>query len=293
MSKGWTNDEIQSLIDNYPSKGRMWCCEFLNKTEPQIRAKASRLGLRQDRNSEFFLDWQKRAAESKIGKKRPDQAEVMRNLHKEGKMIRSDELNKVIAQKRSESFKINGHPRGMLGKNHSEESKKKIGDSTKKLWEEMSDEDKLKRVKKSSLTKSQNNSTSTSKRYSASWKCGWRIINSSSYFFRSSWEANYARFLELLKDNGDISLWEYEPISFVFEDESCIRHSYLPDFRVTNNDNSIEYHEVKGWFDDRAVTIFEQMSKFYPDIKLVVIDSKYYKKLNRLFKDKEVISEWE
>ena len=148
MSSGWTNEETQSLIDNYPSKGMLWCCDFLDKTVSQIRSKASRLCLRQDRKSDFFIDWQKRAAASKVGKKRPDQSIVMKNLHKEGKLIRTEETNKLIGKKISEFVKINGHPKGFLGHTHTEESKSKISDATNNAWNSFSDECKLNRSKK-------------------------------------------------------------------------------------------------------------------------------------------------
>ena len=44
--------------------------EFLGKKESQIRCKAAQLKLRQNKDSDFFKNWQTRAALSKIGKKR-------------------------------------------------------------------------------------------------------------------------------------------------------------------------------------------------------------------------------
>ena len=59
----FTQEEIDFLIENYPEKGKMWCCEQLNKTESQIRTKAANLGLRINKKSDYFIDIQKRAAD--------------------------------------------------------------------------------------------------------------------------------------------------------------------------------------------------------------------------------------
>lgn len=91
----WTDQEIEFLKTNYPQRGKMWCSENLGKTEQQIRHKASVLKLKQDRNSEFFKDWQNRAKLSKIGKKRPDQALVIKKLHEEGKLGKVSETQKA------------------------------------------------------------------------------------------------------------------------------------------------------------------------------------------------------
>ncbi len=80
----WNKDEEKWLIDNYPKLGKRACMLKLSKTESQIRSKAYRLGLKADKSSEFFKDWQARAAKSKAGKKRPDQAERMRRWIKDG-----------------------------------------------------------------------------------------------------------------------------------------------------------------------------------------------------------------
>jgi len=88
--KKWSNDEIEFLRANYPQRGKTWCATQLGTGEGPIRYMASKLGLKQDRNSEFFKNWQERAATSKIGKKRPDQALVMKKLQADGKLIKSD-----------------------------------------------------------------------------------------------------------------------------------------------------------------------------------------------------------
>jgi hypothetical protein len=128
-------------------------------------------------------------------------------------------------------------------------------------------------------------------RKGASWKHGWRTIGEKRIYARSRWEANYARYLEFLLKIGEIKKWEYEPETFWFKEikRGCV--SYLPDFRITNNDGSIEYHEVKGWMDDRSKTKIKRMAKYYPEIKLKVIFRDLYKEIDT--KLSGIIEEWE
>lgn len=109
-----------------------------------------------------------------------------------------------------------------------------------------------------------------------SWKAGWRSVGEYRKYFRSRWEYNYAVYLEWLRANGQIKKWEHEPETFWFKGIKRGVMSYLIDFRITNCDNTIEYHEVKGFMDKRSVTKIKRMAKYYPDVKLVVISKKYY-----------------
>jgi hypothetical protein len=112
-----------------------------------------------------------------------------------------------------------------------------------------------------------------------SWKAAWRTIGGQRCYFRSSWEANYGRYLEWLRANGQIKKWEHEPETFWFEAIKRGTRSYLPDFRVTEINGRIEYHEVKGWMDDRSKTKIRRMAKYHPTVILKVIDGKAYKAL--------------
>jgi hypothetical protein len=69
MKNCWSLEEDTFLIKNYPQKGLNWCVLNMDRTSSAIRHRASFLKLKQDRHSDFFKEWQKRAASSKIGKK--------------------------------------------------------------------------------------------------------------------------------------------------------------------------------------------------------------------------------
>ena len=80
----WTVENEEFFRENYSRIGKTACAIALNKTLHQVRAKASRLGLRLDHSSEFCREWQERAAKNKIGKKRPNTSETLKRLFAEG-----------------------------------------------------------------------------------------------------------------------------------------------------------------------------------------------------------------
>lgn len=95
--------------------------------------------------------------------------------------------------------------------------------------------------------------------------------------FRSSWEANYARYLNLLKRMGVVEWWEFEPETFWFDGIRRGVMSYLPDFKVKyKGDPILEYVEIKGWVQKKDGTKWKRMKKYHPHIKLTVIKAKEY-----------------
>jgi hypothetical protein len=111
-------------------------------------------------------------------------------------------------------------------------------------------------------------------------------------YFRSSWEANYARYLNWLKKSGKVASWEFEPKTFIFEAIQRGTRAYTPDFRVVLPDGQVEWHEVKGWMDDKSKTRLARMAKYYPEEKIVLRDSKFFRWLNGSVLPK-VIPNWE
>lgn len=110
-------------------------------------------------------------------------------------------------------------------------------------------------------------------------------------YVRSTWEANYARYLNLLIQLGEIKSWEYEADTFEFTKIKRGSKFYTPDFKITNNDGTIEYHEVKGWMDQKSQTKLNRMWKYYPYIKLIVVDRVSYRDIEK--KVGRIIDNWE
>lgn len=121
-------------------------------------------------------------------------------------------------------------------------------------------------------------------------KAGWRAVGGKRIYARSRWEANVAFFLEWMKTRGEIKEWEHEPETFWFEGIKRGVCSYLPDFRVTDK-NGVHFIEVKGWMDPKSKTKLKRMAKYHPDVKLVLIDKKYYDDIKK--KLSKVIPGWE
>ena len=93
-------------------------------------------------------------------------------------------------------------------------------------------------------------------------------------YLRSTWEANYARYLNFLIHQEEILCWEYEPDTFEFKAIKRGTRFYTPDFKVFELDGSFKYHEVKGYMDKVSVTKLKRMAKYYPDIDIVLITGK-------------------
>lgn len=110
-------------------------------------------------------------------------------------------------------------------------------------------------------------------------------------YVRSSWEANYARYLNWLTSLGEIKSWEYEACEFRFNKIKRGNCFYIPDFKITNNDDSVEYHEVKGWMDKDSRTKLNRMSKYYPEVKIVIIDKDVYRAI--ALQVRNLIPNWE
>ena len=253
----WTEEEEKILIENYPEKGKKYCMEILNKTEAQIRQKASRLKLKLNKESEFFKEFQKRAALSKIGKKRPEQSLVMKNLHSKGKLIRDDDTNKLIGKKVRQHFKENGHPKGFLNHKHSEVTKSKISLKSKEFFANLSPEAKERITDKILNTRMKNGKwNSKSEKIYSRGKSGKR--KDLGKFFRSKLEANYARYLKFCKIE-----YEYETKVFWFENIKRGTRSYTIDFYIPSED---KYIETKGWLDKKSITKLKRLKKYYPEI---------------------------
>lgn len=120
---------------------------------------------------------------------------------------------------------------------------------------------------------------------------GWRTIAGRRNYYRSRWEANYARYLQWLKERGDIIEWAHEPRTYWFESIKRGVRSYLPDFEVTENNGKINLHEVKGWMDPRSKTKLKRMKKYYPEIEIILIDKPVYTSISKMCS--RLIKGWE
>jgi hypothetical protein len=232
-------------------------------------------------------------AASKLGltNQRRRRVEQLKDRRKYGDLAA---FRKVASEVSKERIAKNGHPRGMLGKRHTEEVRAKLSKSSKGWWASLSVEQKDAQVTsnlKAALAKNGKiGPISGGNREGATWKAGWRDIGSRRIYFRSRWEANYARYLEWLKAKGDILEWEYEPETFWFEAIKRGVRSYKPDFRVHELSGAKPLHEVKGWMDARSKTTLKRMAKYHPQETIILIRDKEYRAISRF---SAMIGGWE
>lgn len=213
------------------------------------------------------------------------------NVSRRARELGVSDICRPVAEQHYETFskagkariKKYGHPKGYLGHTHSAETREKLSEKSQAAADKRTPEQQMAINVKQVKTKMARGNL-YSKHNKCSWKQQWAEFGGKRNYYRSQWELNYARYLEMLKSLGEIKEWEHEPDTFWFEGVKRGTTSYLPDFKVTESDGSIAYHEVKGWMDAKSKTKIRRMAKYHPDVKLIVIDSKAYKALERQVK---------
>jgi endogenous inhibitor of DNA gyrase (YacG/DUF329 family) len=115
---------------------------------------------------------------------------------------------------------------------------------------------------------------------------GGKRLDLDNIYFRSSWEANFARYLNHLKSIFFVKDWSFEKEVF---DLGTVR--YIPDFRVESINGTISYHEVKGYMTKRAQEKIDKFKELHPEKHLVLVDETRYKTLHENYS--KVIPNWE
>jgi hypothetical protein len=215
-------------------------------------------------------------------------------LTRYGRPKRLDSRQK-LSMNQIERIKRNGHPRGMLGKKHTLETLAIVSESSKRQWANMrltqtglmAPEARKKSNERLQKAKELMDPTRNYSRANAGKRPDLGEIH-----FRSSWEANYARYLNLLMKMKIVEWWDFEQETFWFETIRRGVRSYKPDFRVKyKNDPIVEYVEVKGWITAKDRTKWKRMKKYHPRIKLVVVGKKQYETIRNKWRSS--IPTWE
>lgn len=185
--------------------------------------------------------------------------------------LTNNEKKKIRSERTHKMWQRYPHPRGMLGKHHTKEvceiiSRTHLGRSRKPFSEE------TKRRISENMQRRLRTNPEWFVRHARRGKFG-RRKDLNNRFFRSTYEANYARFLNYTKQP-----WVYESKTFWFENIRRGIRSYTPDFYLKQID---EYHEVKGWMDRKSKTKLKRMKKYFPKVKVIVIDRSWFQDANR------------
>jgi phage gpG-like protein len=307
----WTPEEDEVLVSLYLSHERKQIAAVLGRTPASIRKRCSVLGLNQkhpavsDKEMEEVRQWYEFRQDANLEDFSLDSLAQKLNrtkqfisrlagrmgLTKQGRPI-GDKVKNAIGESSKKRIATKGHPKGMLGKKHTDQFKAEQSKRVKAR--EFTPEQVEARIEKQMRTKIERYGAgrarwlSSPNAYSRA-KSGSRADLNNCYF-RSAWEANYARYLNWLAERGEIQGWEYECKTFLFAGVTRGAISYTPDFKVTYRDGSYEWHEIKGWITSEARTRLKRMTQYYPDEKVVVITKKEY---TAIAKWKGVIPNWE
>ena len=189
------------------------------------------------------------------------------------KAAHADSVAKAVA-----AMKLLPHPRGALGMKHTEETRQRISARLRGRPANAPESYKAAVVTKLARYGTAGPRLTAGQAYSRV-RSGKRA-DLEDRFFRSSWEANYARYLNWLVRKKQLLRWEYEPKTFRFEGVTRGPYTYTPDFCLYTVDGGVVYHEVKGWMDGPSKSRIARFRKFFPDINLVIIDSEVYRDIN-------------
>lgn len=261
-SKYYTKEEIMFLKDNIDKYTFRDMGKILKKETNNVYRKCKELNIKKVGANKSKIDLPPKREYSE--EERQDISDFWKQYHKEHE-----------------------HPKGMLNKHHSVKSKQSISEANKKSWGNMTKEKLKTRNTKQRQTRIKNNTLNPmlnrSNPYSRT-KSGKRE-DLNNIFFRSSWEANIARYYNYLGIK-----WQFEPKTFIFDTikKGCV--SYLPDFYLPEEDKWVE---VKGWMDKKSITKLNRFKKYYPEEykKLELIDSKKYYEIQK--KVSHFIANWE
>jgi hypothetical protein len=267
----WTDDELARLIAWYTKPGAQGkdtmrlqdLAEDIGRTKSNVCRKARSLGLTQARR----------------------------------KLELPSSRDAMSARSRKQ-IRENGHPRGALGMAHAPETLAVISKKSKKAWARLKAKPVLMCLRKAQTVRTNIERYGTASPVQAVnqgrnvySRCRRGVRDDLGFFVRSRWEANYARYLKWLESRGEIAAWEYEPLTFRFDGVSRGPYTYKPDFKVVDTDGTVSFHEVKGWMDSASKGKLKRFAKFYPQYKLVVVDQKHYRSIERTIS--RVIQNWE
>ena len=262
----WTDEDIATLRAAYESArcGKEIDLDNLaarlGRHKTNVSRKAGELGLT-DISRPMLMPDQRRIRKPKFS------SEADRKSHQ------SRLAKKRIAE--------NGHPRGALGMKHTKSALKKMSEAAKRAW---ANPDSVLNSQKhrEALAEKMHERARSGKLRSGYTRCaGGKREDLGGQYFRSAWEADYARFLNWLLEKGEIVSWAYEPKTFEFVPIKRGSKFYTPDFLVTLPGGRQEWHEVKGWMDQASKTRLKRMAKYYPDEKIVVIDEGWFRSAAR------------
>lgn len=311
----WSPEEDAILAAMYEGHTRGEIALVLNRSEGSVRSRCWTLQL--NTKLEYWSDWELLVLQSaysakhsteiqltqlakQLGRHKTNVSRKARSLgltdicrpciKPEDRKIRRPKFATKEDRLAAQSLRVkqwyatHAHPRGALGMRHTDAVKAAQSAQARQMWADPTS-------KVNSAENRQRLSDNMTKRVLAGKMLAGPHVYSrcasgkradlNDRYFRSSWEANYARYLNLLVAQGQIKEWDYECKTFEFEKIKRGTRCYTPDFKVTFTDGRHEWHEVKGWMDDKSRVRLERMARYYPNEVVVVIGPAWFKNASR------------
>ena len=285
--KPWSESDTQMLLSDYlvyRNKGKLsTLAKSMGRTKPFMCRKAASLGLTKQHHEKAYF--KKDLTLFRQVHDNFTDAQLAKRFGVVRSTITKWRTKLGLRKDRSKAWQRTPHPKGFNSHRHSVKAKEKMSKKSRAAWADLSSglNSEKTRQGKSDRMASRQASGELVGGYSRG-KSGKRA-DLGGLYLRSSWEANYARYLNFLLNHGEIDRWEYEPDTFWFHAIKRGTRSYLPDFKVLES-GLVYYVEVKGWMDQKSKTKLRRMAKYYPDTEIRLVDKKPYleiqSKLGRL-----------
>jgi hypothetical protein len=317
----WLANEDEILRANYTDRGVAWLMRRLGRTRRAVVGRHHRLGLPStlppqwtEAEDDAIRAWYAQRASSKIELQkladtlgrgriavcaRAKKLGVTNHKRKTGRKVRrkstdADDLKRIQRDAARSRIAKYGHPQGALGMKHTDEVKAAQSARSKAMNAKRTPVEKIAIAAKAHKTKLDRYGTAGPAAFGANpYSRARRGVRPDigEMFFRSRWEANYARYLNFLKSHGKIKAWRYEAVVFRFGKLYRGCTTYTPDFEVTMPDGRVVFHEVKGWMDNKSKTKLRRMKKYHPTIEVEIIGEARYRAIEKTASG--LIPKWE
>lgn len=233
------------------------------------------------------------ALAASIGRNKPVTCRLAASMGLTSQSRQRSESHRAATQRASQGrWNRLPHPRGALGIKHGAETLAAISAASKASWRRMKETGTGQMSPEALQRKSDLRAGPRPPEKSYSRAAAGRRHDLGDLYVRSAWEANYARYLNLLVKMGVVEWWKYEPQTYWFHEIKRGVRTYTPDFEVKyKGDERVETVELKGWMDQKSRTRLARMAKYYPEVRITLIGDKEYRALKK--KWASAIPHWE
>lgn len=98
-------------------------------------------------------------------------------------------------------------------------------------------------------------------------------VGGKTYTFRSGFEYEWAKYLNILKTAKEIYDWEYESETFDFFKFGYRNkpYSYTPDFKIWSSRKSWHFEETKGHLTTKDLSKYTRLARHYPETVIDIV----------------------